>query len=150
VEADTERRLHDALDAMPGVRLAFLFGSEAAGGGGSLSDVDIAVLLDAGLDRPKRFQASLEAAATLAKVLGRDDVDLACLNDAPPLLRQEVLRTGRLLLCRDRSDLVGLRVQTLRDYVAASRLLATARPYLANRLQENTGGIAGNPPDPAG
>jgi predicted nucleotidyltransferase len=149
VDADIERRLCDALDAMTEVRLALLFGSQAGGGGGPLSDVDVAVLFDAALDRPKRFRASLEAAAVLASALGRDDVDLICLNDAPPLLRQEILKGGSLLLCRDPSDLVRLRVQTLRDYVAASRLLATARPYLANRLQEKTGGIEGNPPDQA-
>jgi hypothetical protein len=49
----------------------------------------------------ERFEARLRLIADLGTALGRNDVDLVVLNDAPPLLGRHVVTTGRRLLCTD-------------------------------------------------
>lgn len=77
------------LRAWPGLRLAIVFGSVAAGTESSHSDVDVAVLSDAALTLDER----LRLVAALADATGRavDLVDLARVGE--PLLGQ-VLRGG--------------------------------------------------------
>ena len=43
-------------------------------------------------------------------------VDVVLLDEAPDLLRQRVLETGRLLICRDPVAFRDLRVRTMREY----------------------------------
>jgi predicted nucleotidyltransferase len=81
----------------------YLFGSQAAGRAHRESDVDVAVLLrwDVYPTPQERFEARLRLIADLSAALGRNDVDLVVLNDAPPLLGRHVVTTGRRLLCAD-------------------------------------------------
>jgi hypothetical protein len=85
-------RLTEALGAQPDVELAVLIGSEARGQAGRRSDLDLAVLGPA----PDRLAP---LAVTLSRAAGRD-VDLVDVRSAPPLLRFEVARDGRLLVER--------------------------------------------------
>ncbi len=76
------------------VKFAYLFGSRARGQAGPLSDTDVAVYLD------RRINARtyrLYLMEKLAKALRTDHLDLVVLNQAPPLLRHEVIKYGRLL-----------------------------------------------------
>lgn len=70
-----------------GVRLAYLFGSLARGGGGD--DVDLAVLMGRG--------SALELFGDLVRVLGTDRVDVVDLWRASPLLRYHVVKSGVVL-----------------------------------------------------
>jgi uncharacterized protein len=80
------------LEAEPSVRLAVLFGSAARGTFASTSDIDVGVI---GPDVGRL--PSL--AVTLERASGRT-VDLTALEQAPPLLRFEIARDGRVLLER--------------------------------------------------
>jgi len=84
--------VRQTLESETAVRLAVLFGSGARERLREGSDLDIGVL---GVDPAKL--AALEA--TLARV-ARRPVDLVALESAPPLLRFEVAREGRVLLER--------------------------------------------------
>jgi predicted nucleotidyltransferase len=86
-----------------GVVSVYLFGSQAAGRAHRESDVDVAVLLrwDVYPTSRERFEARLRLITDFATALGRHDVDLVVLNDAPPLLGRHVVTTGRRLLCTD-------------------------------------------------
>lgn len=151
MEEHAVTRLAAALEGVAEVRLAWLFGSQARQAAGPLSDVDVAIWFGPQTAGKDRLQAGLRASAAAARALGRDDVDLAMLDDASPLLRQRVLEGGRLLVCRDRRELVTFRVRTLRSYVAARRLQEVARPYLARQLRgEQDDGVPGHPADPTG
>ena len=65
-------------------------------------DVDIAVLLER--DRARDTEAQLRLLSTLQEVCGRDDVDLAVLNTAGPILKDRVVRQGRLVYARSERD----------------------------------------------
>jgi predicted nucleotidyltransferase len=94
---DELRRAADRLARDPRVLAVYGFGSRARGEAGPRSDVDVAVLLERRLD----LREELRLRAEVVDELRRDDVDLVVLNQAPPLLRYEVVAAGRRLFARD-------------------------------------------------
>jgi predicted nucleotidyltransferase len=93
-------RLAAALDS-EGVVAAALFGSQARGDAGPLSDIDVGVWVDPALTPTERFELVLDLSAAAARALGTDEADLVSLNDAPPLLGHRALREGTRLIDRD-------------------------------------------------
>jgi predicted nucleotidyltransferase len=93
--------LRVALVRRPEVTRAWLFGSLARGQAQAHSDVDVAVLLDPRATRDAGWGAAAEIGADLARALGRNDVDVVVLDEAPAALRERVLRDGEPLLSRD-------------------------------------------------
>lgn len=92
------------------MEVAVLFGSYARGNAGPLSDLDIAVLLKAGLSRTERFLLRGDIAEDVRKVVAQTSgsrskigVDIVDLDSAPPLLKFEVFRDGKVLWPRQTS-----------------------------------------------
>lgn len=109
-----------ALDVLPdeGVELAYLFGSRARGQARPDSDVDVAVLLDAGpvrLDPAALLHRHLHLAARLRDA-GAGEVDLVLLDDAPLPLRGRVAREGRPLYVRDEGVRADWESRTSREF----------------------------------
>lgn len=101
-----------------GVELAYLFGSRARGDARPGSDVDVAVLLDAGrerLDPAVMLERHLHLAAQLHDA-GAGEVDLVLLDDAPLPLRGRVAREGRPLYVRDQGVRAHWESRTSREF----------------------------------
>lgn len=90
-------RVARRLSGDPRVDAVYLFGSQASGEADDRSDVDLAVLLREGIS----LAEELRLRAVAVDELHRDDIDFVILNDAPPLLRYEVVMGGRRLFARD-------------------------------------------------
>lgn len=131
---DALLRLAEYLRSRPEILLAYLFGSVAEDRTHSLSDLDIAVLVDQERFRqldsstPWGYQASL--AAELMGILQRNDVDLVLLHRASPLLAREVVRFGRLLYCRDARTRIAFEVRVHQEYLDTQHLREIQRSYL--------------------
>ena len=98
---DIESRLAslgDALSPIPSVVFGYLFGSAACGQLRPLSDIDVAVYLDEGVDH---IEARLDVIRALTGFLRTDAVDLVVLNAAPTSLLGRVLGSRRIVLDRD-------------------------------------------------
>lgn len=108
-------RLADALRLRPEVLEAYLFGSQARGDSQAHSDIDVAVYIDLERAGDPPFGYAAELTSHLMKALGRNDVDVVVVNEAPPLLYGRVLRDGIRLFARD------LRATTVREGQAVSR-----------------------------
>jgi len=85
-----------ALSGQPGIELAILFGSLAAGGGGVESDLDLAI--DAG--HPLTADEKIGLISELAERTGRP-VDLVDLQAAGEPLLGQILRHGKRILGSD-------------------------------------------------
>lgn len=84
-----------------GVVFAYLFGSQARGVSGPLSDIDVALYLGETVAREQWFDLRLKVLGELSDLLKTDALDLVVLNEAPPLLAHRILKEGRLLFCAD-------------------------------------------------
>ena len=94
----TEHDIARNLATYPDIRLAILFGSLARGRARTDSDLDLAV---AG-SRPLRAQEKRTLIEGLALVAGRP-VDLIDLRSVDGLILAQVLTTGNIIFCADRT-----------------------------------------------
>jgi len=96
---------------LAGAQFAYVFGSILGGGFGGESDVDVAA--DFGAPMPPGRRLGLIAA--LAAAVGRD-VDLVDLRAADPIIRMQVLKHGRLVVCNDPISCHAFAMTTLSEY----------------------------------
>ncbi len=116
------------------VELAFLFGSQARGTAGPLSDVDIAVLIAGNAAGEGPLSYRLVLMGDLATLLHRDDIDVVMLNQAPPLLKHRVARDGRVLFCKDTGIRTKFVVDATREYLDTKPLRKIQEEYLLRRI----------------
>lgn len=98
------------------ISFAILFGSIAKGISNKMSDVDIAVMLDPNFNKPFQFGYQAELITDLISVLGRNDVDVIILNEAPAALKHEVLRYGKFIFVRDKQARIKFQLDTINQY----------------------------------
>jgi len=89
---DVKQTLVRILSTMPGVELAYLFGSHAAGRARADSDVDVAVRMSG----PLTAQIKIELIERIAQELGCP-VDVVDLYDVPEPVTDEVMKGVRLV-----------------------------------------------------
>jgi len=126
--------------ARHGVALAYLYGSQARGDAGRLSDVDVAVLFLPEASRSERSDRVLSLIGELMTVFKRSDVFVADLANVTPLLRHRVYRDGLLLFCADDRLRVKFMTEALRDYEDTRPLRNIQWYYLKQRIANNTVG----------
>ena len=116
------------------VKFAYLFGSRARGQAGPLSDTDVAVYLDR---RVKPGDYRLKLMEKLAKFLKNDNLDLVVLNQAPPLLRHEIIKYGRLLK-DDASRRIPFEAEVIRECLDTAYLRQVQRAALVENIRKRT------------
>ena len=99
-----------ALAGEPDVRLAYLYGSFAAGS--YFADIDVGVLLDPEAARDFARQARLTARLEEASGV-HVPVDLRPLNDAPISFVGPIVQRGRLLRARDAGERIDFEARIL-------------------------------------
>jgi predicted nucleotidyltransferase len=113
MERDLRTRVVPVLQAHE-VRLAYLFGSHAKGEATELSDVDLAVSFDVGVDVRKVHGELLD---DLVRELETDRIDLVVLEEIPPPLAFRIIRDGERLVARDPGEDVSFRTRTIMRYL---------------------------------
>lgn len=103
-------------EPIEGISSLLVFGSRAAGTQRPDSDLDVAVLPSVGNNPAARRKLQTGLAVALAELAPEGRVDVILLDEAPDLIRQRVLETGRLLICRNPAAFRDLRVRTMREY----------------------------------
>lgn len=83
------------------VVFAYLFGSQAKGKPGPLSDIDIAVYFEKGISGDKRFDLRLKLIGDLMDLFKTNEIDVVPLNDTPYLLENRIIKEGKLIYSQD-------------------------------------------------
>jgi len=135
IDSSARERLSEALDRAP-VVAAMLFGSQATGEAGPLSDVDVGVWHEPELDPAARARLRLELADAAARAIGTSEVDVVLLNGATPLIRHRAVRDGLRLVERDRAERVRLETRAVLDYLDTAPLRAQLGRGLRRRIAE--------------
>lgn len=104
--------------ANEGLRAAYLHGSTAQGTMDAESDIDVALLLPSSLSPEERWETRLRCIGFLMEKFPAeaDKFDVVVLQDVPVLLRYNVIRRGRLLYERIRSDRLDFEISVEREY----------------------------------
>jgi predicted nucleotidyltransferase len=124
-------RLTRALQARPEVRLAFLFGSSVSRGVDAAKDVDVAVAFTRSLGLLEQGRIATQ----LARAAERE-IDLVDLDEAPTLLRWQVVRNGIALFARDPAELVALRARVSLEYFDLEPFLEREAAGLRQALEK--------------
>lgn len=112
-DRQSQQKISELLAGIPGVILAYLFGSQVEGAIGPLSDYDVAILVDQVRDiTALRSRLAHE----LAVALGTDRVDVVILNRAPIELAYAAIAQGRVLYQRDEATRVEFEAKTMSRY----------------------------------
>ncbi|HSF18734.1 MAG TPA: nucleotidyltransferase domain-containing protein [Vicinamibacteria bacterium] len=127
-----ETRLREALEGLPNVELAVLFGSRARANARSVSDVDLGVRLSDG---------SIEQRRMVELVLGRAvgcRVDVVDLDQSPPLLRFEIAREGKVLVERHAHAWADFRARAMLDWWDWAPIARRIHAAAVARLRDRT------------
>jgi len=140
---------HDLIEKLPQVReylsgctfvvAAYLFGSYRRGEESALSDIDIAMLFDAGaaLDAIRKWESTIFF--ELVQILRTDEIDLVVMNHAPLSLQFEIIFSGELL-CNNANDIrTDYEVRTCSMYWDFKRLEDEYNRFSLRRLREKYG-----------
>ena|SRR5688572_24234184 len=129
-QAQLIERLRGALAPCASLELAVLFGSWARGNPRNDSDVDVAILPTS--DWELAAELELQGKLTLA---AKADVDLVRLDQAPILLRWEVVRHG-VLIVGDEGRYAHYRAEVLIEHADIAPLLERTARHYARRIAE--------------
>ncbi len=122
-----------------GLIALYLFGSAARGETSKLSDIDVAVLLPE--DVKDYFDTRLQMTLDLMSLLSADKIDLVILNQAPPLLKYQVVTGGKVLHSRDDKARQRFENRAILEYLDFKPILELRFEYLKSRLEEGTFGV---------
>ena len=129
-DLEQQQKALDELFAHRGIVLAYLYGSQARGTAGPMSDVDMAVLFGPGVPGQERFPRLLQLMGDLGTLFHREDVNLVDLAEVSPLLGHRVYHEGRLFYCADDVERVRFEMSALRRYVDTAPLRKIKRQYV--------------------
>ncbi len=128
-------RLRADFAGRPEVIAAYLFGSQAKGKATAESDVDIALLVRADFDLQAHFMYRIEQMVALEQLCQRP-VDVVLLNQADLVLRDQVLKYGRLLYESDHRQRVAFEVRSRQAYYDFQPMLTLFQRALVRQIKE--------------
>jgi predicted nucleotidyltransferase len=139
IDDDARQRLSEALDR-EGVVAAMLIGSQARGEAGPLSDIDIAVWHDPALDWKQSWDLQLLLIGAACDALKTNEVDVAMLNEAPPLFQHRAIRDAVSLVERDRDQRVRFETRALLNYFDTAPLRLALKESVKREIKEGSFG----------
>ena len=111
--------INHTLTKTKAIKFAYLFGSQARGKTGPLSDIDIAVYLD---KRHNLFLFRLHFQEEIDRQLkGRRSSDLVILNNAPLVLQYEIIKNGKVLK-ESKPQRIQFETRVLRNYLDTEKM----------------------------
>lgn len=115
----------------------YLFGSYAKGRNSRNSDIDVAVYLNDNASE-EAFEYKLKETGCLQNLL-KKNVDVVILNNASPILANQVFRHGILIKCFDNRLLSKFRVENFYKYLDQVRLSNMIFRRNKQRIKESLG-----------
>jgi len=117
----------------PEIVVSYLFGSYAKNQSNSLSDIDIALLLNKKIEKEGELIYKAKLIADLMSVLKTNLVDVVCLNSAPPLLAHRVIRDGIIIDSKDEKARIFFETLSLNQYIDTKPLREIQNLYFRQR-----------------
>lgn len=109
--------LKDIFKDYPYIAVAYLFGSQALGRIGPMSDVDIAILLKNNAPKGRELMHEMDYLSyRIEDVLNAGEVDLIILNTQGLIFQHNVLRTSKLIYDDDPAFRIGFEMRVISNF----------------------------------
>jgi len=134
-----KKTLTDFFQKREEVLLAYLFGSVAEDKQNKLSDLDIAVLVEADkLDKSDElpFGYHVSIGTDLMGLLHTNALDVVILNRATPLLAHEVVKYGEVVFSRNEDTRIEFEIRTQHRYLDTKHLREIQDSYFKERVKK--------------
>ena len=135
LDKNTVERLSE-LFSSSNVILCYLYGSYARNQQTSLSDLDLAILLDKNSTSQERGYISLDLSNSIGKLMKGIEVDVRVLNDAPLEHRYNVVREGRVIYSAYEDIRLEFESMTLMRYFDFKPIIDQYYQYMYQRIEE--------------
>ncbi len=99
LEKNKKNLMKNIFASFSSIKAVYLFGSFAENKTNRFSDIDIGILLEEGFSK----SIKIDVLARLTEI-GLDSIDLVIMNEAPLLLRHEIVKHNYLLYCKEGFD----------------------------------------------
>lgn len=135
-DEEQQKIVADFCENRPEITVAYLFGSQARGSSGPLSDIDLAFLVESSLVNEQQYPYGYRAdlITELMGLLKTNDLDAIVLNDAPPLLKFQVIHHGQVIFSRSEKKRLAFHVKAFNEYQDIRPMLAVQHEYMLKRL----------------
>jgi len=118
------------------VSALYIFGSAGKGKTTGESDIDIAVLIDESKLKKKNFELLKRKYYAASPAFSMRPVDIVILNTAPPFLKYQILKTGRILFDRSRKLRVRFTERAITEYLDYKPIEDIYLKAVARRFRE--------------
>ena len=119
------------------INIVYLFGSQVKGEATGESDFDIAVLFKKRPADPLALKETALLSLELNKFFPAE-LDIVSLNDAPILLKYEVIAHGQLLYCEDETERIDFEVSVIKEYIDEEPIRNLYNQALYKRILQGT------------
>ena len=119
------------------MKLVYLFGSQAKGASAEGSDFDIAVLFKKNPVDPLALKEIALFTLELNKSFSAK-LDIISLNDAPLLLKYEVVAHGKPLYCENETERINFEVSIIKEYIDEEPIRKLYNQALHKRIIQGT------------
>jgi len=116
----------------------FVFGSSAKGRVTRESDIDIAVLVDEKKIKGRSYELLKKDYYMASPGFSLQPVDIVILNTAPPFLKYQVLKTGKVLFDRNRKLRIRFTERAITEYLDYKPIEDICLKAIANRFREKS------------
>ena len=123
-----EKIIRDYFSKVKNISIVYLFGSVAGANERTDSDIDIAVLSDRG---KLSFEEKIKMITDLIQRTNRE-IDLIDLNDVSCILQMQVLKKGKLLICRDEKKRIQFQTRVVQSYLDLKKIRKPIEEQLKN------------------
>ena len=128
------RRLRALFKFQKDVRFAYLFGSNANGTVGKLSDIDVAVYLKPSISKKAFLSIKLRLISDLVEACNTDSVDLTILNESPLSLNYNVITKGVLLASSNEKERARFESSTIARFMDRKPMLERRSAAVLRRV----------------
>ncbi|MBM4140194.1 MAG: nucleotidyltransferase domain-containing protein [Nitrospira sp.] len=134
-DEDIKRIIH-YFKALDEVSALYVFGSYPKERKTKESDIDIAVLIDESKLKKKDFELLKKKYYAASPSFSMRPVDIVILNTAPPFLKYQVLKTGRVLFDRNRKVRVRFTEKAITEYLDFKYIEDIFLKAIANKFKK--------------
>ncbi|MBD3192626.1 MAG: hypothetical protein GF308_18440 [Candidatus Heimdallarchaeota archaeon] len=118
------------------ISFVILFGSYAKGKVNNLSDIDLGVFLNRD-SKIAYFDSLLTLKTLFEEQLKTEQIDLVIINNAPPVLKFEIVAKGILIYCKDRNEFDNQYLQACSEYFDFKFILNRNYQYVRDKIRES-------------